>query len=117
MTRALALVASILILTLPVPAVADGDLACLKPQEQRDALASGQAIPLATAIHSVRGTVRARGAREVVKARLCREGNHLVYVLTVLSRDGKVTRATVDAGKRKAGRRALTREKCPCVSS
>jgi uncharacterized membrane protein YkoI len=83
----------------PLPAAADeARVACLKPAEQRAAIASGQAVRLATAIRSVRGTLRGRGAREVVQARLCRGPNGLVYMLTVLARDGKVTRATVDAG-------------------
>jgi uncharacterized membrane protein YkoI len=33
----------------------------------------------------------------VVRARLCESQNGLVYMLTVLARDGKVTRVTVDA--------------------
>jgi uncharacterized membrane protein YkoI len=33
----------------------------------------------------------------VVRARLCEGGKGLVYMLTVLSRDGKVARVTVDA--------------------
>lgn len=91
-------------LLLPGPASADEQLACLSRQEQRAAIASGQAVKLAAAIHSVRGTKRAknsreaRSAREVVKARLCRQGKDLVYVLTVVARDGKVSRTTVDAG-------------------
>jgi uncharacterized membrane protein YkoI len=34
---------------------------------------------------------------EVVRARLCRRGDKLVYVLTLLGRSGKVVEATVDA--------------------
>jgi uncharacterized membrane protein YkoI len=67
--------------------------ACLNKAEQRAAIVSGQAVTLGTAIRSVRG----HGAREVVKARLCREPGGLVYVLTVLARNGKVTHTTVDA--------------------
>jgi uncharacterized membrane protein YkoI len=73
---------------------------CLTSDQQRIAIASGQAVPLAKAIRAVRGrgTARTRGAgREVVKARLCREPKGLVYMLTVLARDGTVTQATVDA--------------------
>lgn len=73
---------------------------CLTTDQQRVAIASGQAVPLANAIRAVRGrgAVRVRGSgREVVKARLCREPKGLVYMLTVLARDGKVTQATVDA--------------------
>ena len=35
----------------------------------------------------------------LVRARLCRGNDGLVYVLTVLARDGKVARLTVDAVK------------------
>ena len=63
----------------------------------RAALSSGQTVTLAAAIRSARGSVRGRGSREVVKARLCREPNGLVYLLTLLTRDGKVTHTAVDA--------------------
>ena len=65
---------------------------CLSKEEQRAAVAAGQAIPLAQALRAAH--VR-RG--EVVGARLCRGANDLVYVLTLLARNGKVTRATIDA--------------------
>jgi uncharacterized membrane protein YkoI len=72
--------------------------ACLSKSEQRAAISNGQAVTLAQAIRSARGSVRGRGSREVVNAKLCREDKKgLVYLLTVLSRDGKVTHMTVDA--------------------
>ncbi len=81
-----------------IPArAADEARACLSKSEQRAAISSGQAVTLAQAIRSARGTVRGHGAREVVNAKLCREEKGLVYLLTVLSRDGKVTHMTVDA--------------------
>ena len=70
---------------------------CLSKPEQKAAISNGQAVTLAQAIRSIRGSVRGRGAREVVNAKLCREEKGLVYVLTVLARDGKVTQMTVDA--------------------
>jgi uncharacterized membrane protein YkoI len=79
-----------------VPADA-AERSCLSKAEQRAAISNGHSVTLATAIRSVRGSVRGRGAREVVRARLCREANGLVYVLTVLARDGKVTHTAVDA--------------------
>jgi uncharacterized membrane protein YkoI len=85
--------------TLSVPALAapgEGSV-CLNKVEQRAAISHGQAVTLAAAIRSARGSVRGRGAREVVRARLCREENGLVYLLTLLTRDGKVTHAAVDA--------------------
>jgi uncharacterized membrane protein YkoI len=97
MTRTAALAAVLLSLVLPATASADEQHACLSKAEQRAAIANGQAVTLADAIRSARGSVRGHGAREVVKARLCREPNGLVYVLTVLARNGKVTHTTVDA--------------------
>ena len=68
--------------------------ACLNKAEQRAAVASHQAVPLELAIKSL----REHGRRtEVVRAELCQRDGGLVYVLTVLARSGKVTRATVDA--------------------
>jgi uncharacterized membrane protein YkoI len=67
--------------------------ACLTKAEQRAAVASLQAVPLAQAIRTV--DVSRHG--EVVRARLCRTPKGLAYVLTLLARNGKVTRATVDA--------------------
>lgn len=68
--------------------------ACLGKAEQRAAVAARRAVSLAHAIKSL----RQNGKRaEVVRARLCRRGDGLVYVLTLLPRSGKVTLATVDA--------------------
>ena len=75
----------------------DAARACLSKSEQRAAISTGQAVTLAQAIRSARGSVRGSGSREVVNAKLCREEKGLVYLLTVLSRDGKVTHMTVDA--------------------
>ena len=96
--RALALGMALFAVSAPLLAVADEQRACLSRAEQKAALSSGQTVALAVAIRSARGTVRDHGgAREVVNARLCREKNGLVYVLTVLARDGKVTHTAVDA--------------------
>ena len=69
--------------------------ACLTKAEQRAAVASHRAISLAQAIKSVRKHRKKKF--EVVRARLCRRGTGLAYVLTLLAPSGKVTRATVDA--------------------
>ena len=66
---------------------------CLSPEERRAAISAHKAVPLTRAMH----VVKARLAGEVVKARLCRQERGLVYVLTVLAQDGKVTQARVDA--------------------
>ncbi|HEY4983214.1 MAG TPA: hypothetical protein VII24_15045 [Pseudolabrys sp.] len=90
------LLAALLLGLLAVPAFAADppDLACLTKTEQRAAVAAHKAIPLAQAIKSM----REHGHwAEVVRARLCRRGDDLAYVLTLLAHSGKVTRATVDA--------------------
>ena len=76
------------------PAVAADLEACLTRAEQQAAVDHGQAVPLAAAIRAARGHSR---GRQVVKAQLCHAAEKLVYVLTVLARDGKVTHARVDA--------------------
>jgi hypothetical protein len=64
---------------------------CLTKEQQRAAIQSGKAVRLAVAVRAV----KRRG--EVVRARLCEGGKGLVYMLTVLSRDGKVAHVTIDA--------------------
>jgi uncharacterized membrane protein YkoI len=66
---------------------------CLGKEEQRAAVAANQAVPLTTAIQAA----RERTGGEVVRARLCEDDSGLVYVLTVLPRDGKVVRVPVHA--------------------
>ena len=88
--------AAVLLGLLAVPAFASDppDRACLTKTEQRAAVAAHKAIPLAQAVKSL----REHGHwAEVVRARLCRRGDDLVYVLTLFARSGKVTLATVDA--------------------
>jgi hypothetical protein len=69
-------------------------LSCLTRSEQRNAVASHQAIPLGEAIRSL----RKQGKRaEVVRARLCRRGDKLAYVLTLFGHSGKVFDVSVDA--------------------
>jgi uncharacterized membrane protein YkoI len=75
------------------PAAA-ADPPCLSQDQRRAAVASHRAIPLARAVRDIR---RSTAGAEVVGARLCYHGSDLVYVLTVLARDGKVTHASVNA--------------------
>ena len=69
--------------------------ACLDQKERRAETASGGVIRLAAAIRAA----KSRMPGTVVQARLCRGQDGLVYVLTVLARDGKVARIVVDAVK------------------
>jgi uncharacterized membrane protein YkoI len=84
--------AAVIVLGLLTPAAAEEHARCLTPEQQRTAIKDGQAVPLAHAIRALRRT-----PREVVRARLCEQSGKLVYLLTVLARDGKVRRASVDA--------------------
>jgi hypothetical protein len=70
-----------------------GARACLDQRERH--AEAGKVIPLTAAMRAA----RARMPGTVVRARLCRSSEGLVYVLTVLARDGKVARLTVDAVK------------------
>jgi uncharacterized membrane protein YkoI len=93
----LALVALIIALFAPLlvvfPADAEPRMRCLTREQQRAAIAERRAVPLA----AVRKSVRARVPGEMVRARLCQEPERLIYLLTVLPRDGKVRRVIVDA--------------------
>jgi len=66
---------------------------CLSPDERRQAVKSHKLVPLGRAIRRVK--VRYPG--ELLAVRLCEQGKHLLYVLTVLPRSGKVVHASVDA--------------------
>lgn len=68
---------------------------CLDQKERRAAEESGKLVRLAAAIRAA----KKRMPGSVVRARLCRDKDGLVYLLTVLARDGKVARLTVDAVK------------------
>jgi uncharacterized membrane protein YkoI len=92
----LALAALVLIVVIPqaaVPADAEPRMRCLTRDQQRTAITERRAVPLA----AVRKSVRARVPGEMVRARLCQEPERLIYLLTVLPRDGKVRRVIVDA--------------------
>ena len=84
---------SCLLLTAAGPVFAAERNWCLTPEERRAKIAAHAVVPLAKAMRAVKVS-----RRELVRASLCERNGHLVYVLTLLSRDGNVTRATVDAG-------------------
>ena len=68
---------------------------CLDQKERRAEVESGRVVRLDTALRAIRSKMPGT----LVQARLCRGNDGLVYVLTVLARDGKVTLLTVDAAK------------------
>jgi hypothetical protein len=73
----------------------DTEHACLNQKERRAATESGELIRLSAAMHAA----QRRLPGTVVRARLCRGKDGLVYMLTVLAHDGKVARIAVDAMK------------------
>jgi hypothetical protein len=77
---------------LPMGAHAAEPPHCLSGEEQRAAIASGKAVPYASVIRTLH-----RAPKDVIQARLCQEQDRLIYVLTLLGRDGKVRHATIDA--------------------
>jgi uncharacterized membrane protein YkoI len=85
---------ALVVLAAARPAAAADPPVCLSQDQRRAAVLNHRAIPLALAVHDIHS--RAAGA-EVVGARLCYRGGQLVYLLTVLTRDGKVIRASVNA--------------------
>jgi hypothetical protein len=84
--------AAILYLAVPAHGLAAEPPHCLSGNEQRAAISTGKAVPLASVMNTLH-----LAPREVVSARLCQEPDRLIYMLTLLGRDGKVRRTTVDA--------------------
>jgi uncharacterized membrane protein YkoI len=65
---------------------------CLTAAQRRHVAASGKVVPLSKAIRAARAR-----KTEVVDAKLCKSPKGLVYLLTLLAQDGKVSRVAVDA--------------------
>jgi uncharacterized membrane protein YkoI len=77
-----------------VPAWADGaGPTCLSDAELRDLVNSGQIVPQ---IYAFR-TARNQTGGEVVRASLCPKEAGLVYMITTLSKDGKLNRIDISA--------------------
>jgi uncharacterized membrane protein YkoI len=79
----------------PSHAGAETTHSCLNQKERRALVENGTVLHLAAAMHAVRSRVPGT----LVRARLCRRHDGLVYLLTVLAHDGKVERLVVDAVK------------------
>ncbi|BAT61213.1 hypothetical protein GJW-30_1_03770 [Variibacter gotjawalensis] len=73
------------------PAFAADQTKCLSPTERNAAITDKRAVPLGRAARAT------RGQGDMLRAKLCEDAPGLVYRLTILGRDGKVTEATVDA--------------------
>lgn len=67
-------------------------IACLSAEEIRDAVSDGKVMQPATASRHAREAAPG----EVLRIRLCRQGDDYVYVVTTLKRDGRVARVTLE---------------------
>ncbi|MGO4285740.1 PepSY domain-containing protein [Bosea sp. TAB14] len=95
MTPVEPLLAFALLASSPAPIVRIDDqapISCLSSDEMRDAVADGRVIQPAEASRHARHAAPG----EVVRIRLCRQGEEFVYVVTTLKRDGKVARVTLE---------------------
>jgi uncharacterized membrane protein YkoI len=88
-------IAALIIVSIAPVRAAELGRACLDQKERRAEIESGRVVRLASALRAARSSVPGT----LIRARLCHGNDGLVYVLTVLARDGKVTRLTVDAVK------------------
>jgi uncharacterized membrane protein YkoI len=91
MSTACRLALAAVLLAMAGPALADAP-ACLGKKERRAVIASGEVITLKAALATL-----PENSGEVVRASLCKGPKGYVYLLTLLPRDGKVSRVTVDA--------------------
>ena len=86
-------VLTVLLLMAAVQLAAAEPRRCLSGEERRALVRSHKLVPLAKAI----SRVRAHYPGDLVAVRLCQEGKHFLYVLTLLPHNGKVVNASVDA--------------------
>ncbi len=66
--------------------------ACLSAQEIREAVQERRVVPQVVALRAARTAV----AGDALRARLCQRDGGLVYAITVLKKDGQVSRVYVD---------------------
>lgn len=66
---------------------------CLAQGDARDIVQTEKLVDLPQATRAA----RARQPGEIVSANLCRNGGHMVYVLAILTAEGRVVRVSVDA--------------------
>ena len=66
---------------------------CLPPREMQEAVAAKGVVAPASAVMTARRQVP--GA-DVVRANLCRNSDDLVYVISVLQKDGRIVQVTIE---------------------
>ena len=96
-----AVIALFLMFFTAVPVVAASEptsaLVCLSQDETRDAVMGRHVVDPAQASRHAREAA----AGEVVRIRLCRQGDELFYLVTTLKRDGRVSRVMVEGNSGK----------------
>ena len=70
---------------------------CLSSEQMREAIFAGHAVPATAATRAARDA----SAGDVVRVRLCRENDNLIYRVTMLQRDGRVGHVTIDGSSGK----------------
>ena len=80
----------------PLPVIAADDagpaISCLSGDELREAVGEGRVIqPVEASRHA-----KQAAPGEVLRIRLCRQGDDFVYIVTTLKRDGRVARVTLE---------------------
>lgn len=84
------------LLAAPLPIVQIDDqtvtISCLSASETREAVSDGRVIQPAQASREAKSAAPG----EVLRIRLCRQGDEFVYVVTTLKRDGRVARVTLE---------------------
>lgn len=78
----------------PVEKTAVEKEVCLSREEHQALVASKQALPAAQAIRTARSV---QPNSDILRARLCRNGERMYYRVTLLRRDGKVVPVMVEA--------------------
>ena len=71
--------------------------ACLSSEQMREAIFAGHAVAATAATRAARDA----SAGDVVRVRLCRENDNLIYRITMLQRDGRVGHVTIDGSSGK----------------
>jgi uncharacterized membrane protein YkoI len=77
------------------PAVAQQQ--CMTHDEMREFVGAGRAVPPAAATRSAREVAPG----ELVRIRLCRSEDRMIYHITTLRRDGRVAHVTIDGASGK----------------
>lgn len=88
-------IVALALLAQPLPILRVDDpqpMVCLSADEMRETIADGRVIqPVQASRHALNAA-----PGEVLRIRLCRQGEELVYVVTTLKRDGRVARVTLE---------------------